>query len=71
MVTPYSSIRKRLKSVSMKYLKIMPKLSSGSSCSPGSRGQPAASCQGGSTAGSTLSSLGRPHKKACMSIGGI
>jgi hypothetical protein len=69
MVTPYSSIRKRLKSVSMKYLKIMPKLSSGStsSCSPGGRGQPAASCQGGSTAGSTLSSLGRPPKKrACQ-----
>jgi hypothetical protein len=66
-VTPYSSIRKRLKSVSMKYLKIMPKLSSSgstsSSCSPGGRG-PAASCHGGSTAGSTLSSLGRPHKKS-------
>ena len=57
MVTPYSSIRKRLKSVSMKYLKIMPKLnSSSSSNSSSSPARP--SYPGSSSADSNIGSLG-------------
>jgi hypothetical protein len=75
--TPYSSIRKRLKSVvSMKYLKMMPKLNGSSSGS--SQARPS---YPGSLADSTISSLGMPsdfavhfaaetHRKYCKGGGG-